>query len=268
MQTISTTKTASFVNVTPALAAKWLESNTNNRKQRGSYISDIASAMRRGEWQATHQGIAFAKCGKLLDGQHRLEALLRAKVDLDMLVVTGLDEAAFSVIDVGAKRSIADTTKLSKRTAEVSKLIVKRLLGFNQPSAAQVSEVAQAGVEGAHEKLLSYCGSTRAFYASASVRGAAVTLVLAGHDTEKVFKNYANLVLENYSEMNGMSQSLVRLVNAGNLGSKDQRITYTHALKALNPDNEQLTRLRILPEDVDAAIAYGRAVIKSGLIAA
>lgn len=270
MKTVSAIKTANFVTVTPSQAGKWLDANTNNRKQRGAYISDMASAMRRGEWQATHQGIAFAKCGKLLDGQHRLEAIIRANVDLEMLVVTGLDECVFSVIDVGAKRTVADTTKLSKRTAEASKFVVHRLFSFSGPSAAQVREVADAGVERLHEMLLTYCASHRAFYASAPMRVAAVTLLLAGHDQDKVLKNYANLVLENFSEMNGISQSLVRLVNAGKIkttGSASRRV-YAAAIKALNPDNEQMSRLRLDEDDVNAAIAYGRSVIKSKLTAA
>lgn len=262
MKTVSAIKTASFVKVTPALAAKWLENNTDNRHQRGAYIEAIAAAMRRGEWQTTHQGVAFAKCGKLLDGQHRLEAIVKAKIDLDMLVVTGLEDAAFSVIDVGTKRSMADTTRLSKRSAEVCRFVVKKLLSSYTPTAAQVSEFANLGADRLHEKLTSYCGSTRAYYSSAPMRAAAVTLLLAGHDEDAVHTNYANLTLEKFSEMNGLSQSFVRLVNSGKSPRSGNPDLYAYGLKVLNPENDKMLRLRMTEDDLAASFAYGRSVMK------
>lgn len=267
MKTVTATKTASFVQVTPTMASQWLERNVGNRHLRGAASADLAAAMLRGEWQTTHQGVAFSKSGKLIDGQHRLEAIVKAKVDIELLVVTGLEEEAFSVIDVHIKRTLADTTRLTKRTAEVGRLYSKILLLNQHPTSAQVCEVAKAGMEAMHEKLVAHCGSTRAFYTSAGVRGAAVVLMMAGHDHDKVFKNYSNMALENFSEMNGLSQSLVRMVNAGKVRSNDQRMVFACSLKALNPDNDQLIRLRTTPEDIEAAVSYGRTVLKASLTA-
>lgn len=262
MKTISNIKSAQFTTITPALASEWLEKNTENRRKRGTYITAMAAAMRRGEWKPTHQGIAFSKDGTLLDGQHRLEAIVKAKINLEMLVVVGLEPSSFSVIDVGSKRTMADTTNLPKRAAETFRFVQKELLLTQNPTAAQVSEIAQSGAEQLHEKLISYCGSTRAFYASAPMRAAALTLMFAGHDSEAVLKNYANMVLENFSEMNGLSQSLVRLVNAKKVVStgSDSRMAFACGLKAMNPENSQMARLRVTSDDVTAAIAYGRSV--------
>ena len=260
MKTISATKSAQFVNVTPALAAKWLENNTDNRKQRGSYISEIANAMRRGEWQTTHQGIAFAKCGKLLDGQHRLEGIVRANLNLEMLVVTGLSPTTFSTIDVGAKRTLADTTNLSKKTAEACRILTKMVVG-GVPTSAQVRQVADSGVEDVHERLMNYCGSTRSFYSSAAMRAAAVTLILNGASQEAVFKNYSNLVLENFNNMNSVSQCLVRMVNAKKVHAQTASPTYSYGLKVLNPDNGGMMRLSQTQEDISTALAFGKVVI-------
>ena len=64
--------------VTPLLAKKWLERNTDNRDIRPSVVTGLAESITRGEWVLSHQGIAFAKSGRLLDGQHRLLAIVEA----------------------------------------------------------------------------------------------------------------------------------------------------------------------------------------------
>lgn len=69
-------KTAKFELVTPKMAAEWLKLNTANRKLRRWWASAIASAIKRGEYVCTHQGVAFSASGVLLDGQHRLVAIV------------------------------------------------------------------------------------------------------------------------------------------------------------------------------------------------
>ena len=59
--------------VSPALAKKWLDKNTVNRRVYPSVVTGLVEAIERGEWICSHQGIAFSKSGRLLDGQHRHE---------------------------------------------------------------------------------------------------------------------------------------------------------------------------------------------------
>lgn len=42
-------------------------------------VKGFAEAMSRGEWMVTHQGIAFSSAGVLVDGQHRLAAVIEAE---------------------------------------------------------------------------------------------------------------------------------------------------------------------------------------------
>src|SRR5256885_4562153 len=68
------------VTITPKKAAEYLERNTANRPLSAKTVRDFAAAMRRGEWQVTHQGIAFDTTRALVDGQHRLAAIVQADV--------------------------------------------------------------------------------------------------------------------------------------------------------------------------------------------
>jgi hypothetical protein len=94
--------------ITPARAAEWLEANTTNRPLSRAVVRSFAEAMRRGEWLVTHQGIAFDVNGVLVDGQHRLAAIVEADRPVEVTVFSEVAEGTFDVLDIGKRRSAAD----------------------------------------------------------------------------------------------------------------------------------------------------------------
>jgi len=261
-------KIAEFIWVTPTMAQRWLdECNTQNRCKRGWWLEALCAAMLRGEWITTHQGIAFAASGRLLDGQHRLEAIVKSGMAIEMLVVYGLDDAAFGAIDTGVKRTISDLTGLPKRTAEAARFAAFLVFG-GTVTATQAAFVAAAGLAEVHDALIESCGTTKAYYGSAPMRMAAVSLVMDGHNREYVFKTYTDLVMERFSDLPLVAQGLIRQVNAGKTRASMTRDVYARGLKALNPNNQTITKIQISDADVEAASAYGRSVIKRALAAA
>lgn len=100
------------VDVTPALAEKWIGQNTHNRNLRESAVLAYARDMRNGNWAENGEAIKFSKDGTLLDGQHRLWAVTESGVTVRMLVVTGLDGDDQETMDAGRKRSLADALHL------------------------------------------------------------------------------------------------------------------------------------------------------------
>jgi hypothetical protein len=91
--------------VTPALAAEWLKSNTNNRAVSDVAVRSLAEAITAGRWVTTHQGIAFDCDGVLIDGQHRLHAIVTAGLPVTIEVTSGLDRSAVDAIDNGGRGS-------------------------------------------------------------------------------------------------------------------------------------------------------------------
>lgn len=92
--------------ITPEAAQSILETcNASNRRMRGWWAAALAAAIKRGEWLLTHQGIAFDQHGNLIDGQHRLKAIVLAGIAVKMFVFVGLESRSFMAIDVGVKRS-------------------------------------------------------------------------------------------------------------------------------------------------------------------
>lgn len=99
--------------ITPDLAAKYLTRNKRNRPFSDRYARYLAAAIRRGEWNGLNgESIKFTENGDLCDGQHRLNAVIKAGIATTMLVVRGLGEGAFDTLDSGKKRSAADVMAL------------------------------------------------------------------------------------------------------------------------------------------------------------
>lgn len=121
------------VEITPTLAEKWLNQNTHNRRVRDNAVHGYARDMAAGNWAENGESIKFAKDGTLLDGQHRLHAIVQSSVTLRMLVVTGLETIAQETMDDGRKRSVADALTLrGEHNAAQLAAITRRALMWKQ----------------------------------------------------------------------------------------------------------------------------------------
>ncbi|MCW3018705.1 MAG: hypothetical protein JWN10_1013 [Solirubrobacterales bacterium] len=94
--------------ITPAKARKILRSNGHNRNLRRARVESFAEALSRGEWVLNGETIKIAEDGTLLDGQHRLEAVIAAGVSMRTVVVRALPVEAQDTVDTGRKRRLAD----------------------------------------------------------------------------------------------------------------------------------------------------------------
>lgn len=114
--------------ITPQIAAQYLSHNVqNNRNLRRDYVETLARDMSRGAFRCTHQGIAFDDNGNLIDGQHRLNAVLLSNTSVRMLVTRGLPTDSVNSIDKGSQRSLHDTMVVScTGTDEKSKALRHR----------------------------------------------------------------------------------------------------------------------------------------------
>ena len=91
-----TSITFAVVLVTPELAAEWLATrNTHNRKIRTQRVALLAEDMTRGSWVFDAMPLRFATDDTLLDGQHRLAAVVRSGLPQHFLVVSGLNVLYF-----------------------------------------------------------------------------------------------------------------------------------------------------------------------------
>lgn len=101
----------SIVYVTPEIAARWLDKNTRNRKAAAAVVRKYAEDMRAGRWVLTGAPIQFSG-DLLLDGQHRLMAVVQSGATIPFFVVRNLEAGAQHYMDIGKKRTISDQLTL------------------------------------------------------------------------------------------------------------------------------------------------------------
>lgn len=109
--------------ITPRIAEHLLSRNAEgNRRVRRGVVRRIADDIRSGRWVLTHQGIAIGTDGRLLDGQHRLHAVIAAGQTVRMVVARDVELEAFRAMDIGAGRTVTDLTggAVDQRTAAVA----------------------------------------------------------------------------------------------------------------------------------------------------
>jgi hypothetical protein len=94
--------------ITPSIAKKMLEGNVDNRKLRKFRVEQYADAIRRGMWDIQNDAITISKTGRLLNGQHRLSAIVEANTAVQCLVLRGVDDSTFATIDSGLARTAND----------------------------------------------------------------------------------------------------------------------------------------------------------------
>jgi hypothetical protein len=100
------------IDVYPALAESYLLGNNHNRKMREDHIKVLAHDMAAGNFNFNGAPILIAEDGTLLDGQHRLEAIVRSGATVTMLVIRGFLNKTQATVDTGAKRLVSDVLQL------------------------------------------------------------------------------------------------------------------------------------------------------------
>lgn len=185
-----------WLRVTPQMAEAWLKNNTKNRPIKPSNIKFLETEIASGRFIGTGLPIIFV--GKtLVDGQHRLMAIVRADKAVDMMVVHHPDNEhtrqIFHVIDTGVNRSFADLLALK-----------------GEPNATTLSAILRAleryhiakELAGPNEQTIPYSYLSRQFtmslLARESVRSSGV--VVGSENPQKLTRKQELTWLEKYPD--------------------------------------------------------------------
>jgi len=111
--------------ISPEVAARFMEKNhPKNRPVSRAWVKRLSKMMSDGVFLQTHQAICFDEDGYLIDGQHRLSAVIHSGKTVVMSVCTGLNHAAFSAMDCGKGRTTSDRLRTPKRPQETVNALV------------------------------------------------------------------------------------------------------------------------------------------------
>jgi len=150
--TMTGTQRTQWMDVDPGMAAHWLQNNFINRLLSDDVITGYARDMANGNWFPTHQGIAFNDLDHLIDGQHRLHAIIRCGLTIRMMVTFGLPSViegkqatTMDAVDRGRPRSVADQLKIQHgmKNGSAIAMITASLAGLCQNERTRRLSVGQ-----------------------------------------------------------------------------------------------------------------------------
>ncbi len=111
---MNTKEITEIVLVTPKIANEWLISNMKNRRVSHTSVAKYSSMMKSGEWIDCIGSISFDESGALIDGQHRLLAVVESGVSSKFVVVKNVRKMARLVVDTGKVRTASDAIAISR----------------------------------------------------------------------------------------------------------------------------------------------------------
>lgn len=194
------------IHMTPELAAKMLANNVGNRALRKTTVRAYAADMKAGEWRCTHQPIAQNASGQLVDGQHRLSAVILAQWSGVMQLATyDTDEQALKIpVDRGVMRKAYDVLQQPRDRVEcVSRLLKETLIATRTAPVHMIDKILEKHALKI-DRIFQIRTSSKKFAGAAN---AIAALLLTAHadrtstQTDESLEQYSLFFNQSYSGM-------------------------------------------------------------------
>jgi hypothetical protein len=237
-----------LMDLTPAQAAEFLRNNPGNRRLDERSVELIADMIVRGEWVISHQGIALSSDGRLLDGQHRCAAVVKANRTVKVLVSFNVPDEAFPHIDRHRARSLAFTLRARHDDVALARLALTvvsgRSISRGDPwSPGQVSRALDALDVSLSE--LRQANAMQNKRTSAGVRLSVLCHVLAGRG-EHALSLYDAFVRLDVAKFPPVMSSFHRQIVDGETSPRrDMQDFIARAYGAFDPQRANSARLQV-----------------------
>lgn len=157
-----------------------------NRRIRKSAVSKYVAEMKSGSFMTNvGQIIVLHRDGTLLDGQHRLTAVVESDTEWPFVVqvVSGDKAEIYSKIDQGGKRSLSDCSQMNKNQAGIARIIAAVKNGKSGAASAlqakvtnrrQVTNTEAIEVFSSNPLLIEYADAVSTKLGNSNVRGSRI----------------------------------------------------------------------------------------------
>ena len=220
------------LHIDPSDAKSLLVKNTNNRKLRQTVVDYYANEMINGNWIDNGDPIRIARSGRLLNGQHRLSALVKAGVTLPFHFLSNLSEESFEQMDNGAKRTLNDNLDIVSDHVSILNGIYQLKEGVMQRKRTGPSQIKSVVTDEIIELMEEMPRTKRRFIRSQYVKAVTVTCVLIGEPKERVFSRYENIIT--LTPTNSLELNFNRWLT-NNLTYKGARVSHYFSISRLVP---------------------------------
>lgn len=220
--------TSQAVLMTPELASGYLSRNKRNRPLRKGRVERYARDMAEGRWQLNGETVIVSDQDNLMNGQHRLEAVVKAAVPVWMMLTTGVPEAAFSTMDAGLTRTAGDVLGMRgvlnfNQVAAVARICLNYRDGVGLSTPRTNLEIEEA--VDAHPEIETYVSSHNKIY---NLAHSSIVIAIC-YIAQRFGTDTVNSV-----------DDFVRGVSTGiNLDEFDARLTYRNKIIAMTADKQR-----------------------------
>jgi hypothetical protein len=124
------------------LADLYLSKNMVNRNINEDRVNQYVDLLKRGKWQLNGEAIKFNEKGEMIDGQHRLRAIIKSGIPMTTLVIFNVSDDV-SIMDRGRIRNITDCFRIegmSKTVANNTTVAIAKLFYQMQGKRSNVSD--------------------------------------------------------------------------------------------------------------------------------
>jgi hypothetical protein len=238
--------------ITPEVAADMLSRNIGNRLLRPRVVKAYATDMTAGQWRLTHEAIAVTAAGQLLNGQHRLHAVVQSgRTQTFWVAVYETSETAMDLpIDCGARRNTSDILRQDKMHVQtagaVFRYAIVRHAGDARPFQVQLilDAIGQQIIDAANVSR----GRTK-LTGSAMARAAIVCNLVLQKGNPEAYRD----IIESYRSWHAGENAAWPSVEALNKQAQKMHGRFTPNIFcriafAFNPDHRDFQTIRISPE--------------------
>lgn len=220
-----------IVQVSPARAAQLLAANSANRPITKSSVDFLVKEIKAGRWQVNNDAIAVAETGRLLNGQHRLSAIVKAGTTVPVLMLFDVAESSFETMDRGRGRSLAEAAMLPRSLVSDVSVLHAAAIGTNKLKLApsEIADLVEAWRPTWEVFAQHGGGERRTRMNTASLRiGAGLRWAIAQTDEERDYiTNGFSLIIKNEVANSGVALATLwqRLTSAGLTAGRSMQIS-------------------------------------------
>lgn len=240
--------------ISPKYAAYLLEQNIGNRQIGQHRVRMYARDMQAGNWQLTHQGILLGKDGIVIDGQHRLHAVLLSGCSVPMMVCVdeNIESARNCMVDLQMPRSAAFIIGKSTNLVGVANLAIELSEGNGKTSNASIYEKERSIniVDPYFHQLMNGSKSTAKNITVAPVMLGAI-INIAKSKSDYAIEQFNYMRTAEFVKLSPMTSSFYRQIAIDRIKTSRPEL-FARAFRAFDVSRKNTTKLQV--KDIDFAI--------------
>lgn len=213
-----------------------------------------ARDMQDGNWQLTHQGILLGKNGIVIDGQHRLHAVVLSGCSVQMMVCVddSIESAKNCMVDLQMPRSASFIIGKSTNLVSIANLAIEISKENGRTSNASVCEKENAIniVEPFYTRLMSGSKSTKKNITVAPVMLGAI-INIAKSKSDYAIDQFNYMRTAEFVKLDRLPSSFYRQVAIDRVNTTRFEL-FARAYRAFDVSRKNTTKLQV--KDIDFAI--------------